>query len=190
MAAIRAKTNLRAGDVVVNTHPIEIATVVGSGVAVCVTNGAGTGGVAHYLLPSYTGSGTETTKFGNIALNQLFDKLAGAGASTSSLEAKLFGGSGNSSARSQLGTSNLELAREFLAKKGVRIVGEDVGGSGGRMLKYSPADGTAEVRKLQWPQPSTRTYKGDANLLISQLNSVGWPSVQRLANIRPPSGQA
>ena len=47
-----------------------------------------------------------------------------------------------------LGTRNIEVARDFVRKLGIRVVLEDVGGASGRKLIYQTHEGLAIVNRI------------------------------------------
>ena len=80
---------LHAGHMVVSSDPCRVTTVLGSCVAVGLWDPtSGVGGVNHFLLPQ----GSESARFGNVAVRTLIREVVAAGGRRRSLQAKLFGG--------------------------------------------------------------------------------------------------
>lgn len=144
---------LHPGQLVVATQPVQVTTILGSCVAVCLWDPSlGIGGTNHYLLPMGLKTASTGLRYGNVAIEELLERLKRAGAQVSRLRAKLFGGAcvldAMRSSTSQLGQKNVEIAREMLAKAGIPVVDEDVGGSRGRKLIFHPHEGCALVKLL------------------------------------------
>lgn len=129
---------IRVGEIFVGVRPTEIATVLGSCVAVCLYDKVEQmGGMNHYLLPLWNGNGLQTPKFGNISIHKLVENMLNIGCHIENLEAKLFGGANiNITALEtmMIGKKNIIIAKEVLAEYNIPIVAEDVGGSRGRRI--------------------------------------------------------
>lgn len=149
----RPSIYLYPGAVFVSDTPASVTTILGSCVAVCMWDAAlGIGGANHFLLP-YSGDEEELSlRFGDVAVEHLIDRLISLGCSRNNLQAKLFGGANVikafSSADDLLGLQNAESARESLAKFGIPIIKQDVGGSQGRKLIFHIDNGRAWVKRL------------------------------------------
>ncbi len=145
---------LYPGQFFCSRSPVLVTTILGSCVSVCLTDRASrVGGVNHFLLPHWAGSGRATPRFGNVAISSLIEGLLQLGARLSSLEAKVFGGASvlgghPASGTLALGDRNVEVARRLLDQEGIPIVAEDVGGDRGRKLLFQSDDGTVWVKKL------------------------------------------
>jgi len=144
---------LHPGQLFVAAGPAAVTTILGSCVAVCVWDGPlGIGGINHFLLP--TGLKTTSTglRYGNVAIEQLLERLARAGTHLASLRAKIFGGACVLDAmrgkENHLGGKNVEIARKALAEAGIPVVASDVGGDRGRKLIFYPHDGSALIKLL------------------------------------------
>jgi chemotaxis protein CheD len=130
---------------------VQVTTILGSCVAVCLWDPVeGAGGLNHFLLPY--GDPT-SSRFGSSAIPQLIESVVALGAWRSRLRAKVFGGAcvleafrGDSH---PLGIRNVDTAREHLRQQEVRIVGEDVGGLHGRKLLFDVQTGSAWVRTIE-----------------------------------------
>jgi chemotaxis protein CheD len=51
-----------------------------------------------------------------------------------------------------VGTQNVMACREELTKRGIPVLGEDVGGFKGRSIVFSPQDGRLVIRSLNQPE--------------------------------------
>jgi chemotaxis protein CheD len=146
--------HLHAGQTFVSSQSCTISTVLGSCVAVCLVDPArGSGGANHYLLPMHVVGNNGSARFGNVAIEELVNKMLLLGSRRHELQAKVFGGASTMQVAGRpetesLGWQNVEVARRVLAAHGIPIVAEDVGGARGRKLLFSTDRGHAWIRKL------------------------------------------
>ncbi|MBF0170757.1 MAG: response regulator [Nitrospinae bacterium] len=140
------------GELVVIRQPTVIATLLGSCVAVCLySKGGNGGGMNHYMLPSGTNDGM-LAKYGDYATEKLLEQFAKIEPNPANLVAKIYGGGavvGHLNTGFKVGDRNIEIARSILAKKGIRIAFEDVGGDLGRKIFFDNTTGDVEVRMIQ-----------------------------------------
>lgn len=149
----RGQHHLHAGQIAAFAAPTEIATILGSCVAVCLWDeGAGVGGMNHFLLPHWVGNGLASPRFGNIAVGSLIEQLLALGGRMDRLKAKLFGGACVINAagpgRDHLGTKNVEVALRILEREGIRVTALDTGGRRARKLLFYTDGGDAWVKRL------------------------------------------
>lgn len=112
------------------------------------------GGLAHISLPPSTSVTRSDLSFqsADVAIAGLLEILLGRGAGRSRLEAKMAGGASMFAALPGqnedhgIGRRIVDGIREFLAKKGIPLVGFDVGGSQGRSVEFHLSDGKMLVR--------------------------------------------
>jgi chemotaxis protein CheD len=152
-ATERATTYLHPGQLFVSADRYAVTTILGSCVAVCLWDPVTQiGGINHFLLPSFSGEGIASPRFGNIAIGALLDQLARLGCQKHNLLAKMFGGACVLEAfrnrEHRLGTKNIEAARDLLESEAIPLVGHDVGGQRGRKVIFHTDDGTAWVKPL------------------------------------------
>ena len=142
--------NVHAGDCFVTDKVDEIAaTVLGSCISACIRDPIKRiGGMNHFLLPGTT-SATDTMRFGAFAMEQLINEIMKRGGDRERLEVKLFGGGNVIKTATQIGTKNIAFAKQYLADEELTIVGEDVGGTSPRKVRYQPATGRAWVMHLR-----------------------------------------
>ncbi len=149
----RLDVYLHPGRIFVSAEPSTVRMVLGSCVAVCLWDPLRrVGGANHFLLPYPVGSGQDSPRFGNVAVQRLIEKLLALGCPKPNLLAKLFGGSCVLEAfqekETHLGTKNVVVARKLLKEEGIPVVAEDVGGQRGRRVIFQTDDGSAWVRRL------------------------------------------
>jgi chemotaxis protein CheD len=145
------------GEYYVTCEDEVIDTVLGSCVAACIRNPRlGIGGMNHFMLPRPSGIGTDTwesvagraTRYGSASMEQLINRVLGAGGTRQDLEVKIFGGGRVVPKLSDIGARNLAFVREFLRQEGLKIVSEDAGDICSRHVQYFPRSGRVRVRHL------------------------------------------
>jgi chemotaxis protein CheD len=149
----RSTAYLHPGEVFVSADSHIVTTILGSCVAVCLWDPiTRIGGINHFLLPTFSGQGIASPRFGNIAIQELIDQLSQLGTQRRNLLGKLFGGACVLEAFRQrhhhLGLKNIEVARHLLEFQSIPLVGHDVGGQRGRKLVFQTDNGAAWVRSL------------------------------------------
>jgi chemotaxis protein CheD len=119
---------------------------------------AGVAGLAHPLLPESPGADAQRRdhrayRYVGAAIHALVRDMEAAGAQPGRMTARLAGGArmfarlfgedGNG-----LGDRNLAAAHATLDALGIRVVGEAVGGEGGRSIHLDTTDGTVRVSSI------------------------------------------
>ena len=110
------------------------------------------GGLAHVMLPdgdAVENSDEKPGKYADTAIRALLRRMVERGASYTSVEAKIAGGSDMFEFESfdeSVGKRNVDAAKEELEKLGVPLIAEDVGGNYGRTIEFTPGTGTVVVR--------------------------------------------
>lgn len=148
----RPLAHVHPGQVRVSAEPQAFMTIVGSCVTVCVYDPVRrAGGLNHFLLPRRPG-GAQSPRFGEGAMQELFERITGLGAVRERLLAKVFGGAcllRSRQARGRhLGDDNVDLAFSVLAAARIPVVSEDVCGTCGRKVIFHADTGDAWVRRL------------------------------------------
>jgi chemotaxis protein CheD len=144
---------LQPGQLYASAQPSAVTTVLGSCVAICLWDPvASVGGMNHYLLPFFAGTGNGTPRFGNVAVVQLLERLQAARAVRGRLQAKVFGGACVLEAfrarQGHLGEKNASVAFKLLDELAIPVVSHDIGGRSGRKLIFHSDTGHAWVAKL------------------------------------------
>lgn len=153
--------HLNPGFIYVPAEPTLIVTRLGSGVSVCLFDRQnGIGGMNHFELPYTNGKDKATARYGDVALKTLLIMMQRAGTRISSLKAQIFGGAHNACySTDNIGLKNSVMAREVLERKGIRVIGFDMGGEIGRHLKFNSATGNCSVSTVdRLPQASWYPY--------------------------------
>jgi len=143
---------LAPGELVVDSRDINIKTIVGSCVSVCLWDaGRHCGGVNHYLLPRPLSGDVPGPRFGSTAIEHLLEGLGRLGCTLCRLEAAVIGGGHPVTAFSAggVGDENVRVALEVLAGRGIRIARQATGGDHGRKPLFNPHTGALLVRNLR-----------------------------------------
>jgi chemotaxis protein CheD len=131
-----------------------LSTVLGSCVAACLRDpAAGIGGINHFLLPGDDAADSHALtdlRFGTAAMEVLVNALLKQGALRSRLEAKVFGGAAMmATAAEAVGTRNATFVVSFLAREGIPVLSQDLGGAYPRRVNYAPVSGRAWINRLE-----------------------------------------
>lgn len=105
---------------------------------------SGVGGLLHAMLPESADHPGPPEKFVIDGIDEMLEQLERAGASRRTLRAKLAGASSMLDLETEsasVGEQNIEAANTALEARNIPIEGRDTGGSNGRSLQFSPADG-------------------------------------------------
>ncbi len=99
------------------------------------------------LVAEQVSAKVKDTKYIDVAIDEMLQRMQTKGAKREDLEAKLIGGANMfSSFNSDIGKNNVLNAKDKLKKEGIKIVGECVGGSQGRSVEFSPTTGVVTVK--------------------------------------------
>jgi chemotaxis protein CheD len=152
------ETEVKMGEIAVADCPgALVVTGVGSCVVVTLYDAKRKmGALAHTMLgPSQNGE-AETDRTSPVkhpgcyvdrAIDEMCKRLIALGAMHQGLEAKLVGGANMFPLlKSDIGAKNVASAKKVLENKGIRLVGEAVGGSIGRSVHFSIHSGIISVK--------------------------------------------
>ena len=144
---------LHAGTLYVPRVPTMISTVLGSCVSVCLWDKEKKmGGMNHFQLALWNGSGLASPKFGNIAVKRLIEKMLEQGCSLARIRAKVFGGASviqKQPSSLKVGENNISIAKDILREYNISIVAGDTGGSVGRKIRFHTGSGTVYMNRLK-----------------------------------------
>lgn len=138
---------LHPGQLEATRAPVQLGTLLGSCVAVCLWAEGEGGGMNHYVLPYGGPSGDLSGKHGPRAIQALLQRLDALGLPAKRLTAKVFGGA-SPLCNSPLGRANAQLALRLLSEARIPVVAQDVGGTRGRRIAFNPRTGAVLVRML------------------------------------------
>ncbi|MBU0637893.1 MAG: chemotaxis protein CheD [Planctomycetes bacterium] len=154
MASLRHRVDvfLAPGELGVYTRPVNVKTILGSCVAVCLWDCTRhIGGINHFLLPAPPFEGADGARFGHWATQTLIARMCHQGARTSDLHASVVGGGHPLTPEPELaiGAENVVAALEELRARGIRVVRQEVGGDHGRKILFNTYSGCLIVRDLR-----------------------------------------
>lgn len=150
----RVLVKVLPGEYYVTDEDMIVSTVLGSCVAVCLTDTERRiGGMNHFLLPD---GGGATGRYGVYAMELLINGLMKAGARRHMLEAKVFGGAAviRGATAIQIGQRNVAFVDGFLEREGIRIAARDVLGGDARKVLLFPDTGRVLAKRLSEAQPA------------------------------------
>lgn len=134
-------------------EPYLVDTILGSCVAVCLYDTVlKVGGINHYMLPLWNGTGLASPKYGNIAIEKLIEKLLSFGCKKENLNAKIFGGGEVVETQNnmfRIGERNIETAENILKEHKIKITGKSVGGKKGRKIRYNTHTGVVLMKFIE-----------------------------------------
>lgn len=144
---------LYPAELYISKTPYQINTILGSCVSVCIIDPVlNIGGMNHYMLPYWNGTGLASPKYGNIAIEKLIDKILSMGSNKNNLKAKIFGGGEvieTQVVQFHIGLRNIEVARQLLDEKKIPIISSSVGGKLGRKIEFITHTGEVRQKYVQ-----------------------------------------
>jgi len=144
--------NVGVAQVKMGNSTATLRTILGSCVGICIYDRMKKiGGMAHILLPNDTTNGAMPEKYADTAIPLMVNMLLKEGAKRDFMSAKIAGGASmfkfdSNITLGQIGMRNVEETRKILAKLGIPIVDEDIGGSVGRVIDFFLDDGRLKVK--------------------------------------------
>jgi chemotaxis protein CheD len=142
------------GQIVLAQSPQRMRAILGSCIGLAVfAAGRRTGVMAHIVLPESAGRDGAAGKFADTAVPQMLAMLRREGLPTHGLTAKLAGGANmfNGSGPLRIGEANAAAAAVALHKAGIRVVGQDLGGTRGRRIEFDCDSGEMIVQSAGQP---------------------------------------
>jgi chemotaxis protein CheD len=155
LAVITEQTNVGMGEIVVAQAPVHLTAVLGSCVGVAMYSARKRlGGLAHVVLPRANGPVTNPGKFADTAVPYLLGLMERKGALRSELVIKIAGGACmfGKGGPLQIGDANAEVVMEILKREGLRIAGQDIGGTQGRRVSLDCATGELHIDCVGMPR--------------------------------------
>jgi chemotaxis protein CheD len=137
----------------VSKEPCLVSTILGSCVAVCLWDTElKYGGINHFMLPLWNGKGLASPKYGNIAINKLYERMLELGCNKKNLVAKVFGGGDilqTTSYQFNIGSRNIEIANDCIKELNIQVAGISVGGVNGRKILFDTQKGTVIQKYIE-----------------------------------------
>lgn len=148
---------LHPGQAYISPEPVQISMILGSCAGVCLYDRRkAIGGATHYMLPQWDGSGTPSTRYGDIALDLLLKQFQIHGSNFKDLEAKIFGGAcmfqafrAEDGSDDHIGSRNISVALQTFTRLGIFIATRDTGGENGRKIKMQSDTGSVAVSVIR-----------------------------------------
>lgn len=143
--------NVGVAQIKIASSPVILRTILGSCVGICIYDrNKKIGGLAHILLPQNTNP-EQPEKFADTAIPMLIELLLKQGAKREFMSAKLAGGASmfkfsSNTPLGQIGENNIEMTKQLLDTKKIPIVGENLGGTAGRVIDFFLEDGRLKVK--------------------------------------------
>jgi len=105
------------------------------------------GAMTHIVLPDSAGRSGAPGKFADTAIPEMLKLLSRLGAPACALIAKFAGGANMfaTSGPLQIGDANVEAVTQVLKAAGIRVAGQDVGGTVGRRIVFDCASGEMTI---------------------------------------------
>ncbi len=141
---------LLPGAIKVSKKPMEITTLLGSCVSVCIWDKRlKQGGINHYMMPFWNGTGLASPKYGNIAIDKLISSMEYLGSKKDDMVAKVFGGAMVLNTNDQIfhiGERNIEIQEKILRDHGINVIAKSLGGNNGRKLIFNTYTGIVKMK--------------------------------------------
>jgi len=145
------------GEFYVSRNDEILSTVLGSCVAACIRDErAKIGGMNHFMLPVHIAHDdwedtavSATSRYGNVAMEQLINEILKYGGRRENLEVKIFGGGSMMSKIANIGQQNIDFVKTYILAEGLHLIAEDVGDVYPRKILFFPLTGRARVKKLR-----------------------------------------
>jgi chemotaxis protein CheD len=137
------------GQIAAGRAPQRMRAILGSCVGLALYHpGCKAGVLAHIVLPDAAGRGGTPGKFADAAVPHMLAALKQLGTPLHGLTAKLAGGANMFATTGPLkiGDANVKAVVKALQDAGIRIAGQDVGGSRGRRVDFDCASGEMIVQ--------------------------------------------
>jgi chemotaxis protein CheD len=161
-----------------------LVTTLGSCVSACIRDPRiGLGGMNHFMLPSkisddrheLNGEPWNTAaRYGNLAMELLINAIMRNGGERKNLEVKLFGGAKILAHMKDIGCFNVDFIREYIQTEELSVLAEDLGGFCPREIRYFPATGKAQMKRLpQLTRAFVASYESNYQSNLNQDNFYG-----------------
>ncbi|MFL5765030.1 MAG: chemotaxis protein CheD [Bacteroidia bacterium] len=106
----------------------------------------------HYMMPMWNDSGLASPKYGNIAIDDLIEKMIAQGSDKRDLIAKVFGGASQYDHDSKIlaiGERNIQVAESMLAAHRIIVAAKNVGGDQGRKIIFHTGTGQVMMKFIE-----------------------------------------
>jgi len=141
---------LNSGELLFSSEECSVRTILGSCVGVALHDPhLRIGGLCHYLLPLSPDEPT-STRYGDVALPYLVNRMRKAGSEIKNLRAWIVGGALLLEAHEIffVGDRNAEFAEAYLHDHNIRVVGNETRGYLGRKVSFHTWNGHLHVQSI------------------------------------------
>jgi len=137
---------LRPGEFYTDLAPAVAETLVGSCIAVCLYNfKQGFGAMNHFLMDRPKNpADVDIGRYGGTSTRHIVDAMVAIDPEPTHYRASVIGGAAvlkTAHADGHIGSANVEAALEVLRESHIRIVGQEVGGTRGRRIRFNTQTG-------------------------------------------------
>lgn len=145
------KRFLIPGDLYVSEREINLKTVLGSCIAVCLYDRKLKRGGMNHFVHAQSNKAHRDNKYGDISTEQLIKAMVESGSSRTDLIASVYGGASGhwNSIIEPPGSLNKKIAMKILKDYGIPVIVEDTGGCFGRTVIFNTETNEIIVEKLQ-----------------------------------------
>ncbi len=147
------RISIQLGELHVSKEPLIIQTVLGSCIGVILWDTiTHVGGMAHFVIGKKPNNRKPSNYYGDVALQNLLQKMISLGASQKNLKAKIYGGAHifkHLSSGLKISQENIEEAINFLNDQKIEIVDQDIGGNDPREIIFCTIDFSVIVNKTE-----------------------------------------
>lgn len=157
---------LKPGNMFVCWEPYKLATVVGSSVAVCLSDHVcQVAGMAVFIFPKLKNE-LNPTYYGSYAIPKLLEMMLNLGADKKNIQAHIVGGAFcEKYSSNDIGKKNIEISKRYLKKHKISIVNIDTGGTFGRKILFDTSCGeiivykARQIREKDWYDDKSIGYR-------------------------------
>ena len=160
------KLFLYPGQSVVTKDAMEISTILGSCVSVCLFDSIRCiAGINHFILPVNDNGKSDIEKYGDTSLEFMLDKMLSMGSNQRDIVAKVFGGGElltykNSSFN--IGKKNIEAAMDFICNHEISVISKAIGGIRGRKIVFNTLTGIVRHQYIASSKLLSEDYLRDS----------------------------
>lgn len=154
MGKAAPETMVGMGQISAGRAPERLKAILGSCIGLALYHpGLKTGVMAHVVLPESDERNGTPGKFADTALPHMLDLLKQMGTPHHNLTAKLVGGANmfGGTGPIKIGDANVAAVTQLLKKAGIRIAGQDTGGSKGRRVSFDCCTGALTIECVGQP---------------------------------------
>ena len=154
---------LYSGEIFASDRPVEVSTVLGSCVSVCLWDPVlRAGGINHFVAPVDGAKDPLSNRYGEPAIKNLLKCMEDLGSLRRDLRCSVYGGGRVINLHHDVGADNIKVARKELLAEGIRVSRWDTGGDHGRSLRFNTRTGEVITRRVR---PIAEYYPPDTSPL-------------------------